>query len=340
MMLNRATIEDVAAKAQVSRAAVSKVLRNAHGVSADMRTRVEAAVAELGYRPRLAARAMRGSTNTIGVVVNHLANQFLSEVLEGAMTHDPASTYQFIVAPSDPLHSDGHDALEALFDREVDGILAVAPIVEAGWMQDFARRVPTVVIGRHDPSETYDTITGDDITGAELAVRHLIELGHTDIAHVTHFDPRAVSEENTPHALRRETYERVMTETGLESQISIIVGRFEEEPAYAAALRHFRNKGVPTAIFAGNDDAAFGVMRAIDDFGLTSTDVALVGYDNSRLAAHPRLSLTSVDQKGIEMGRRAFDLLQQRIGGRSEAVHESIQTELFIRASSVRPHSN
>jgi LacI family transcriptional regulator len=333
-MSTRATIADVAVAAGVSRAAVSKVLRNAHGVSAEMRARVDLAVEQLGYRPRLAARAMRGSTNTIGVVVNHLANHFFAEVLEGAMSENDLAGYQLIVAPTEPTRSDGHESIEALYDREVDGIVVVAPLVDVEWLERMARRVPVVVIGRHDSSEFYDTVVGDDLAGAEEAVRHLIASGHRRIAHLTHFDPHVVTDADSPHRLRREAYERVMRETGLTSNISIIVGRYEEEPAYRATLRYLSENDTPTAVFAGNDDAALGVMRALDDAGVAVGEVAIVGYDNSRVAANPRVSLSSVDQRGNEMGRIAFQLLRERIDGRTESVHHTVPTQLIVRGSS------
>lgn len=334
-MTTRATIDDVAELAEVSRAAVSKVLRDAHGVSPQMRERVQRAVEQLGYRPRLAARAMRGSTHTMGVVVNHLANQFLSEVLEGAVSAEHGTDFQFIVVPTDPQRSDGRAAIEALYDRQVDGIIAVAPLVSADWLEDFARRVPMVVIGRHDRSDTYDTVTGDDATGATLAVRHLIDLGHREIAHLTHLDAHVLSAVNTPHALRQEAYEATMHEAGLGESISIVVGRFEEGPAYEAMSRYLTDGHRPTAIFAGNDDAAFGAMRAIRECGIAPSELGVVGYDNSRLAAHPYMELSSVDQQGLEMGRLAFEALRSRIGGRTTAEHHVLAVHLHERASSL-----
>ncbi|MET2011211.1 LacI family DNA-binding transcriptional regulator [Microbacterium chocolatum] len=332
--MQRATIADVAATAGVSRAAVSKVLRNAHGVSPDMRTRVEHAVEQLGYRPRIAARAMRGSTNTIGIVVNHLANHFFAEVLEGVIEENSAEPYQLIVAPTAPSRSDGHEAIESLYDREVDGIIAVAPLVDLEWLERMSSRVPIVVIGRHDEAGGYDTVVGDDAAGTEAAVHHLIDTGRTSIAHVTHADSHARSDAGTPHAIRRDTYARVMRESGLAAHTRLIWARFEEQPAYEATLRDIAENGVPDAVFAGNDDAALGVLRALHDIGATARDVALVGYDNTRIAANPAVSLTSVDQQGHAMGRTAFGLLRERIGGRREPARVTLPTALIIRRSS------
>src|SRR5689334_9351380 len=171
-----ATIEDVAALAGVSRAAVSKVIRNAYGVSPAMRERVGEAIQQLSYRPRVAARAMRGSTYTIGFEVPDLKNQFFSRVLSGASAALADTDYQMILAPANvnPLEP---RAVEALLDHQVDGLVAIAPLVEPAWLDDVARRVPVVMFGRHDRSDLYDSVVSDDELGARVAMRHLLELG-------------------------------------------------------------------------------------------------------------------------------------------------------------------
>ena len=125
--VKRATIEDVARRAGVSRAAVSKVIRDAYGVSASMRERVEAVIEELDYRPLISARGMRGATFTLGMELPDIANQFFARILSGATTALETEPYQLIIAPADPDHSEGYRALEALADRQVDGLIAVSP---------------------------------------------------------------------------------------------------------------------------------------------------------------------------------------------------------------------
>src|SRR4051812_38232308 len=117
----RATIDDVALAAGVSRAAVSKVIRGAYGVSSAMRERVEAVIDELDYRPLVSARGMRGATFTLGMELPDIANQFFVKILTGANSALDAEPYQLIIAPTDPLHQEGYRALEALVDRQVDG---------------------------------------------------------------------------------------------------------------------------------------------------------------------------------------------------------------------------
>ena len=331
--LRRATINDVAAAAGVSRAAVSKVTRGAYGVSEDMRQRVMAAIADLGYRPAVAAQAMRGSTSTIGVMIPLYRTSFFEDVLAGVAQELAATPFQLIQAPADPQHIEGHRALEALYDRQVDGIIAISPLVEPAWLEDLAQRVPIVELGRHDTPTHYDTVVGDDALGARLVMDHLLERGHREIAHLTHEDPHYRHLGTTPHAVRRAVYESTMTDAGLTQQIDVIAGHFQEKPAEVAFRAALDAGHRPTALFAGNDDAAVGALRAIADLGWTTADIAVCGYDNNYLSSHPLIQLTSVDQQGVRMGGCAARLLLERIGGRREAHHEILTPHLVTRAS-------
>ncbi|MBI5027706.1 MAG: LacI family DNA-binding transcriptional regulator, partial [Actinobacteria bacterium] len=182
---NSITIEDVARVAGVSRAAVSKVIRDAYGVSDAMRERVQAAIDELGYRPRASARAMRGSSYTLGVEIPSIHNHFFPKIITGAMTALADTRYQLIISPAVPGRDEGPQAIQVLVDRQVDGIVAISSRVPQEWLENLGRSVPLVMIGRHHASEHYDTLVGDDVMGAELAVRHLHELGHRRIVHLT-----------------------------------------------------------------------------------------------------------------------------------------------------------
>ena len=333
----RPTISDVAAAAGVSRAAVSKVLRDAYGVSDDMRARVQRAIQELEYRPSTAARALRGTTSTIGVMLPLFRTTFVDDILAGAVEELEASSYQLILAPVDSAHASGRRALEALSDRQVDGIIAHSPLVEPGWLEGFAERTPLVELGRHDPSTRYDTVVGDDVRGAELVMGHLLALGHRRILHVTHHDPDLAHLARTPPALRRAAYEKAMTNAGLAEHIEVLETSFDDHRA-ARALRGALQAGSrPTAVFAGNDDAAFGVLRTLaevgDRYGLDPRTVSVCGYDDTRMASHPLIDLTSVSQGGATVGRLATRLLLERIGGRDHPRHEVIQPRLVVRSS-------
>jgi len=333
--VRRATIEDVARHAQVSRAAVSKVLRNAYGVSDEMRQRVSTSIEALEYRPRISARGMRGRTFTLGVTINDVANNFISEVLLGVSSAVAGSPFQIIIAVADRANST-NPAIESLYDRQVDGILSISPLVEADWLHDMGRKVPLVQLGVHLESDSYDTIVGDDEQGVRAMMRHLLELGHERIAHVTHTDPKWVSLPDRPHIIRQRVYRKVMREAGLDRHSRVIDARFEEEAAYQASSRAFRDGLRPTAVFAGNDDAALGVMRSSAEFPELA-GMSISGYDDSHMAANPRIGLTTINQNGPEMGRRAAEMLLERVEGRTESTYVELPTQLVVRTSTAPP---
>jgi LacI family transcriptional regulator len=331
----RATIEDVAHHARVSRAAVSKVLRNAYGVSDEMRRRVTSSIEALEYRPRISARGMRGRTFTLGVTINDVTNNFISEVLLGASSAIAGTPFQIIIAVaarSDPTNP----AIESLYDRQVDGILSISPLAEADWLHRMGRKVPLVQLGVHMESDSFDTIVGDDAQGVRAMMRHLVDLGHHRIAHVTHVDPPWISLPNRPHMIRQSVYREVMREAGLERDISVIEARFEEEASYVETRRALGAGLRPTAIFAGNDDAALGVMRAAAEFP-DLAGMSISGYDDSHVAANPRIGLTTINQNGPEMGRRAAQMLLERVDGRTESRYEEVPTQLVVRTSTGPP---
>lgn len=329
------TIEDVAQHAGVSRAAVSKVIRDAYGVSDAMRTRVQASIAELGYRPRAAARAMRGSSYTLGVEIPSINNHFFPKIITGATTALADTPYQLIIAPAGPNHDEGPQAIQVLADRQVDGIVAISSRVPPAWLEDLARSVPLVMIGRHHASVHYDTLVGDDLVGAALAVRHLYGLGHRRIVHLTLDDSRSDTLPDTPHGIRLTGYRSAVVELGLAPEV-VRVGPSQEN-ARDGALSLLTAADGPVGIFAAHDELALGVLQAVAELELTPGQASVVGYDDTDVAAHPMMSLTSVNQSGTQMGAIAVRLLLERIAGRTRSAHEVLAPKVMARRSTAAP---
>ncbi|HEX4811481.1 MAG TPA: LacI family DNA-binding transcriptional regulator [Nonomuraea sp.] len=330
----RVTIADVASHAQVSTTAVSKVLRNAYGVSTAMRDRVQAAIDELGYRPHNAARAMRGRTFTIGVLLPHIRNPFFAEILEGVMGQLGGTGYQAILVQGGRDADTERRAIDALVDRQVDGILLIAPLSSKPRLEEVAAGTPTVVLGPHERSAAYDSVHGDDEAGAELVVEHLIALGHRRIAHIAQKDEGRGRPAAQLHTIRERTYRRVMTEHGLAAEIAVAVTSYTEEGGHLGAHELLARVPRPSAIFAGADMAASGALAAAYEAGLSVPgDLSLAGYDNTRAAALAHISLTSVDQDGAMMGRTAGRLLVERMAGRTTAVRFAVTPTLVTRRS-------
>nr|WP_255622086.1 substrate-binding domain-containing protein [Tessaracoccus sp. OS52] len=276
----------------------------------------------------------------MGIEIPTISNHFFDKLVEGAVAELEGTKYQVIIAPAGPNHDNGPRAIQALADRQVDGILAVSPAVPPAWLENLARRIPLVMIGRHDESVGYDIVVDDDVLGSRLAVEHLYQLGHRDIAHLT-LDPGAENKlPQAPHALRTKSYLATMEELGLESRARILYNAPTEEATYTHTLEILDSADRPTAIFAGHDELALGALRAVAERGLTAADVSVIGYDDVELASHPLVSLSTIHQPAVEMGATSMRLLLERIAGRTTPVHEVFTPTLRARGSSAAPVSD
>ena len=328
----RVTIVDVARHAGVSAAAVSKVLRSAYGVSDSMRERVHHSMEHLGYRPHRPARGMRGRTYTVGMLVSDIENPFFNLLSDGAISALAPNGYELLIAPAGYPASEQVTAIDALIDHQMDGIILVAPVISKDDLERVARAVPVVVVGQHGGSDLLDTVAGDDRLGAAAVVDHLVELGHERIAFVT--NRREQADPLRPESVRLEGFLEAMQRHGLSDSAVVIDGSWSMDGGRDAARAIEAFDPRPTAVHAGADVVAFGVLSAWWDDGLrVPGDFSLVGYDNSRTSSIGPISLTTVDQSGREMGARAGELLLERIAGRTDAVHELLEPRLVARAT-------
>ena len=331
----RPTIRDVAAHAGVSTASASLVLRKAPGVSDETRQRVEDAMRELGYRPLASARGMRGKTFTLGVLVSDIQNPFFGVLLEGIAAAVADTGYDPLVGPGGTTKASQARMLDAMLDRQMDGVVLIAPHLNEEELEAVARRTPVVVVGRHGPAEVFDTVAGDDALGSRLVVDHLVRQGHRRISYVTHSGPDP-DDERRPELVRERGYLDAMRAQGLEEFIDVVRGTWSLEGGRRAGVELAGRPVPPTAVHGGADIAALGLMTELWS-GPDDRMPALVGYDDTPTAALPTVGLSSVDQSGFEMGRTAAELLLQRLDGRSESRNVVLTPRLVVRASSATP---
>jgi LacI family transcriptional regulator len=229
--------------------------------------------------------------------------------------------------------------MESMIDRSMDGVILIAPISARRHLQAVARTVPTVVIGRHGHSPDYDTVTDDDFAGAGLVVAHLAELGHRRIAHIEHLEKDPVRLVEMPNAQRADGYRHAMNAHGLADGIDVVSTTYTQEGGYLGARQLLARPRRPTAIFAGADIVAMGVLDALTEEGLsTPHDLSLAGYDNTTFAAFGPISLTSVDQAGHQMGVNAARLLLDRITDRTRPTAQvKLSPSLVTRRSTAAP---
>jgi LacI family transcriptional regulator len=333
---DRVTIRTVAEDAGVSVAAVSKVLREAYGVSESLKARVQASIARLGYRPHTAARGMRGQTYTLGVLLNDLRNPFMPDILDGLNTALARTQYQALIGVSQAMVPIETALVDAMVDRQMDGIIVIGPRMSPQEIAAVAARIPTVTIAHHEPDATaFDTVNNDDILGAKLVVRHLVESGYRNIAMLS-MDLPGLGE-TVVIAPREVGYRAAMEEAGLGRYVNVIAAPETGREVRNTAKHLLQSRSRPEAIFCWSDYFAFDVLSVAKELGLAvAGDLAVVGYDNSSYCDLAQNSLTSIDQSGQLLGLQAARLVIERIKGRDKAEHFLVTPRLVVRGSSSR----
>jgi len=330
----RVTIRTVAEDAGVSVAAVSKVLRNAYGVSAELRAKVEVSMQKLDYRPLAVARGMRGQTYTLGILLPDIRNPFFADIMMGVNSALERTQYQPLLGISQSASSIELALVDAMNDRQMDGLILVGPRMLAGELAVIAERTPTVLIGHHPPEQSnFDAVNNDDQLGATLVVRHLAEMGYRRIAFLNQLLDD--SERALVTSQREIGYLAAMANIGLGSHARVIRALQTPRETQLAARHALQSRSPPEAIFCWTDFIALEVLSVARDLGLrVPEDVAIVGYDNTSYCDLAQNALTSIDQSGQVLGLQAARLLVERIDGRTAPEHFIVAPRLVVRASS------
>ncbi|MBC2863599.1 LacI family DNA-binding transcriptional regulator [Streptomyces mexicanus] len=339
----RPTLEEVAARAGVGRGTVSRVINGSPRVSAATRAAVEAAVAELGYVPNTAARALAANrTDAIALVVpepetRFFAEPYFSDMLRGvgAELSDTEMQLLLIFAGGD---RERRRLAQYLAAHRVDGVLLVSVHADDPLPDLVAQlEIPAVISGPRSVGETLPSVDSDNYAGARSAVEHLLQRGRRRIAHITgHLDVYGAQR-------RVDGYRDALRDAGLAVDERLVeVGDFTEEGGRRAMARLLERAPDVDAVFAGSDVTAAGARQVLRETGRRiPDDVALVGYDDSAIARHMDPPLTSVRQPIEEMGRAMIDLLLTEIADHRpvpsparEPRQTVLPTELVVRASS------
>ena len=259
------TLETVAARAGVSKSLVSLVLRNSPKVSSASREAVMRAVAELGYRPNAAARLLaERQSHTIGVLLNDLRQPWFADMLDGLTPALHAGGKHILLGDGRIDRMLDETLTWSFIDLGVDGLVLAGSIPMSQAIIDAASQIPTVAVGGRGLDVDLpraDILANDNHLGGTLAVRHLIELGHTRIAHI-HGLPSVAGQ------LRMQGYEDTMRAAGLGACVRIEAGDMSEEGGYRATVRLLSGQDRPTAIFAANDLTCVGALSAAAALGV------------------------------------------------------------------------
>ena len=256
----RPTIRDVAERAGVSKSLVSLVLRGSPKVSAERRAAVDQAIADLGYRPNAAARTLReGRSRAIGVLLNDVRHPWFVDLLDGLISVLEADGRHLVLSGGGRLDRRMDDSvLRGFLGLEADGFILAGTQANSPVIAEIASAVPTVTVGWRDIDlPRVDAVANDDLLGATLATRHLIDLGHRRIAHIS---GRVSGTSNVVPKLRQQGYEDTMRACGLGEHIRIESADFTEDGGYRATVRLLSSAQPPTAIFAVDDLTCVGAQ--------------------------------------------------------------------------------
>lgn len=336
-----ATIRDVARLAGVSNATVSAVINGKDRVSSQMQKKVEEAMKALDYHPDHMARSLKtGRSKLVGMILPDIANPFFIELMCGVEEVARNAGYSVIFSNSNKNPAQERDNLAMLHSQRVGGVVLCCSDGHAAYDRLTARRFPIVFIDRLPVAGFRGRAVVVDNTGAAYeATRHLIDLGHRDIAIIA---PRTDLSNGVE---RIEGFRKAMQEAHLlVRDIYFQQGDFSLESGYRCALHLLRLPQPPTAIFSCNNNMTLGLMQAMSELNVTCpADVSVLSFDDFVWTPHFRPRLTAISQPSREMGRKAMEMLIssiESIASQSEQPVESVwvlKAELKVRESTAPP---
>ncbi|MFF2480038.1 LacI family DNA-binding transcriptional regulator [Paenibacillus sp. NPDC058071] len=326
----KVSIFDVAKKSGLSVVTVSRVLNNSSSVRQKNKEKVLQAMKELDYHPNAAARSLaRGKTGIIGLTLTTLHDSFFDAVVNEINGKLAEHGYYLALSVAKSYADTVH---RPLFEEDrVDGVilLSLSPKDEDEYIIDLSKKnIPFVMIDNSERNPFVTSIIVDNFRGGYEATKHLIDLGHTEIAHIAGPEHYLSSRE------RERGYMAALADAGLEPY-RIERGTFEIPSGYRIAMDWIAAGQLPPAIFAADDYIALGVMDACLNEGIRiPRDVSIVGFDDQVLASEFRPMLTTIRQPADKIAAMGVDLLLAAINDTSTGnVTVQIEPELIVRES-------
>lgn len=333
----RVSIDDVAARAEVSTATVSRALRGLPKVNPATRARVLAVAEEMGYVPSPSAmRLATGRTRTVGVLVPFIDRWYFAAALEGIDQVLREHGYNLLLfSLGGYVHGQQRRFTEQMVRKQIDALVVLCLGLSATELQELQRtNIPMISVG--GPVEGCRGVHMDDTAAATAATQHLIDLGHTKIGHLR----GGINDEKNfvVPALRAEAFEATMRRAGLELRPEWnVAGDYTVGQGVAAAARLFDFHGDrPTAIFCGSDEMALGLMFEARRRGIRiPEDLSVIGIDDHDFSAPAGLS--TIAQKPVQHGLLAAQMLLAELDGKVDAIHEEDMPFTLIQRDSTAP---
>lgn len=309
----RLNSKEIARLAGVSQSTVSRVMSGHRYVADATRERVLAVVNEQDYVPNVLARNLvTQRTNTIGLIVSNITNQFYPELIEAVCAIAARHHLNVILGNVGQDPERQRDYLRLLIEQRVGGVILTSTMMKSPYVAELVRkRYPIVLVNRQLSGVQSDLVVIDNEDGARKAVRHLVSLGHSRIAYIGGLAGTSTNRE------RERGYRAALREAGLSVDPALIFpGDYTVSTARAAASKAMRLSNRPTAALCADDGIAFGFIDGLHEEGLaTPADCAVIGFDDVSAASHRMIGLTSVRQPTPHMAELAMTLLLDRISG-------------------------
>lgn len=325
------TMKDVADRVGVSLQTVSAVINDKPGITEETRARVLQAIQDLGYRPYSIARSLRtGQTRTIALIVSDIANPSFSTMASAAEDYAHQFGYNLTVYNT---HDDvvrETATIRTATQRWIDGVLFVSAADQMTSLDAFrAAGIPAVAIDRIPQHYSGPSVTLDNVKAGLLATNHLLDLGHTSVAHISGPLGLRLARE------RLAGFRQALEVRGLTPAACGGEGDWTCASGYAAMQRLLECRPLPTAFFVANDRMAIGAIAALHQAGLrVPEDVSIVGLDDIEVAAYELPPLTTVRQPFAELATQAVQLLLKLLAG-----EQPTQTQILIDPVLVERHS-
>ncbi len=331
------TITEIAEKAGVSPATVSRVLNGKVSVSEEKRRLVNHWIVKLGYKPNHVAQTLVGKQSfLLGVVVTDVSNPFFADTVRVLQQQAFLRGYSIVLCNTNAHMDVERQHVSSLLRRKVDGVLIVPSDPASPGLRSLrADRIPTVVITQQHPH--FDSVSVDHAQGGAMVAAHLVSAGHTELVYFgKHGDSKF-------QGFQTEALARGLSASNVRC-VEVEYSNFERSVADEHAREFFRSpegKSV-TAVFALNDFIAMSVINAAEDAGFrVPEDVSVVGFDNTYLSMMHRPAITSISQPIEEMGIRATDLLYRRMEDGDRPVESILlHPSVILRDSSSREVQN
>ena len=309
------TIVDVAKKANVSVATVSRVMNGNYPVKEETKKKVLEVIDELKYIPNMQARELtQQKSATIGVVVPSINNMFFPEVINGIENSLKLNSLSLVLACSNNDKDDEQTCINNLLSRNVSGIIVIDPNTEnvkSKFYHNISKQTPLVFVNGYSVSNNISSVINDEAMGANMALNHLIDNNHKDILFVR-------GKDSYSYDVKEKVYREIMQElNNYKSENIINIGNGNSSETVDNTLNMFLNilkTTSATAVFACNDLMAVGVLNACKKLNLdVPSKLSIIGFDNIDLSKFVEPKLTTIDQNMFLLGTNAAMLLIEKI---------------------------